>query len=57
MAFSPDGSKIVSGSYDMNVCIWDAATGAREQTLTGMSLRDVCMKSCACREVSRVEYV
>ncbi|KAF9487659.1 hypothetical protein BDN71DRAFT_1363875, partial [Pleurotus eryngii] len=26
VAFSPDGTKIVSGSYDMTICIWDAAT-------------------------------
>ena len=48
VAFSPDGSKIVSGSGDKNVCIWDAATGAREQTLTGISFHDVCSE-CACR--------
>ena len=27
VAFSPDGKRIVSGSHDMTVRIWDAATG------------------------------
>ena len=27
VTFSPDGSKIVSGSYDMTVRVWDASTG------------------------------
>jgi WD40 repeat protein len=28
VAFSPDGKRIVSGSWDNTVCIWDAETGA-----------------------------
>ncbi|WP_224312118.1 WD40 repeat domain-containing protein, partial [Trichormus variabilis] len=27
VAFSPDGERIVSGSYDETIRIWDAATG------------------------------
>ena len=37
VAFSPDGSKIVSGSEDNTVKIWNAATGDVEQTLAGHS--------------------
>jgi WD40 repeat protein len=28
VAFSPDGQKIVSLSRDLDVCVWDTATGA-----------------------------
>ena len=27
VAFSPDGKKIVSGSYDQTIRVWDAETG------------------------------
>src|SRR5580692_5931455 len=27
VAFSPDGSKIISGSYDETIRVWDASTG------------------------------
>ena len=37
VAFSPDGSQVVSGSYDTTVRLWDAATGALLQTLEGHS--------------------
>ena len=34
-AVSPDGTWIVSASYDNTLKIWDAATGAERATLTG----------------------
>ncbi len=37
MAWSPDGSKIASGSYVDSVKIWNAAAGASIATLTGHS--------------------
>jgi WD40 repeat protein len=37
VAFSPDGTQVVSGSHDMTVRLWDAATGAALQTLEGHS--------------------
>ncbi|RYP27056.1 hypothetical protein DL767_007830 [Monosporascus sp. MG133] len=35
VAFSPEGSRLVSGSFDGTIKIWDAATGACLSTLTG----------------------
>ena len=35
MAFSPDGKRIVSGSRDKTVKVWDAATGQETLTLKG----------------------
>ena len=38
VVFSPDGSCVVSGSYDGTVCIWNVATGESEAVLKGHSL-------------------
>jgi WD40 repeat protein len=37
VAFSPDSKKVVSGSYDSTVWIWNITTGQADQTLTGHS--------------------
>jgi WD40 repeat protein len=43
LAFRPDGARLVSGSTDRTVRVWDPATGAEERVLTGheRSLEDV----------------
>ena len=35
VAFSPDGTHIVSGSYDKSVRVWDASTRAELKVLNG----------------------
>jgi WD40 repeat protein len=35
VALSPDGKRVVSGSNDRTVKVWDARTGREELTLTG----------------------
>ena len=37
VAFSPDGSRLASGSDDQTVRVWNIATGQVEQTLEGHS--------------------
>ena len=40
VAYSPDGSRLASGSDDKTVRVWEAATGEAVQTLQGHS--DMC---------------
>src|SRR2546423_2260188 len=35
VAFSPDGKRLVSASYDQTIRLWDATTGAALQTIRG----------------------
>ena len=37
VAYSPDGKRIASGSWDESIKIWDAASGKCLKTLTGHS--------------------
>ena len=39
MAFSPDSRRIVSGSVDKTLKVWDAATGQETLTLKGHTER------------------
>ena len=36
LAFSPDGTRIVSGSFDKLVKIWDTETGAEVSSFVGV---------------------
>ena len=38
MAFSPDGARVLSGSDDKTIKLWDAATGALIRTFEGHSI-------------------
>ena len=40
-AFSPDGTRVVSGSRDMLVKIWDVATGAEVCSHGGVARREI----------------
>ncbi len=54
VAFSPDGTRIVSGSYDETLRLWDAVSGAHLNTLKGHSdlVRSVAFSPNATRIVS-----
>ena len=54
VAFSPDGSRIVSGSHDHSVRLWDADSGACLRVLQGHSdrVRNVAFSSDGSRIVS-----
>ncbi len=54
VAFSPDGTRVVSGSDDETVKIWSASTGEVEQTLQGHSdfVRSVAFSPDGTRVVS-----
>jgi len=39
VAFSPDGTRVLSGSGDKTIKLWDAATGALIRTFAGHSYR------------------
>jgi WD40 repeat protein len=45
VCMSPDGSQIISGSYDKTVKVWDASTGSCLHTLEGhgSDVTSVCM--------------
>ncbi|EIM87778.1 uncharacterized protein STEHIDRAFT_155150 [Stereum hirsutum FP-91666 SS1] len=54
VAFSPDGTRVVSGLRDATVCIWDASTGEEVQKLGGhtASVNSVAFSADGTRVVS-----
>lgn len=57
MAVTSDGERVVSGSFDKTIRIWDIATGACIRTLTGHTreVRAVALTSDGGRIVSAAE--
>ena len=57
VSFSPDGTRIVSGSYDKTVRVWDALSGQCVRVVEGTSAVPadipVAIASCAERDLSR----
>jgi len=47
VAFSPDGKRIISGSWDWEIKVWDAATGKAMATLQEKSPPGFVMESMA----------
>ena len=47
VAISADGTKVISGSWDKTIKIWDAASGDVMQTLSGESDM-LCVYMCIC---------
>ena len=47
VAISADGTKVISGSWDNTIKIWDAASGDVMQTLSGESDM-LCVNMCIC---------
>jgi WD40 repeat protein len=52
VAFSPDGTRIVTGSFDQTVRIWDTATGTELKVLAGHS--DIVMSAVFSPDASRI---
>lgn len=43
VAFSPDGRRLATGSFDRHIKVWDAATGQLKRTLTGHPVKVVAL--------------
>ena len=54
VSWSPDGTKIASGSQDKTIKIWNAQTGQCVSTLSGHNdpVRSVCFSPCGTKIVS-----
>ena len=50
VAISADGTKVISGSSDNTIKIWDAASGDVMQTLSGESDM-LCVNMCICLNI------